>query len=491
MKDRTPKFPGRVKLVPVSGQENTYDMTRADEPDDTGTPFNKRTMIQDSTGRFLRLPVSNPFVDDALRHMPDRIEPIGTVKTSPAQSLGDAWLPCDGSQVTFTEYPQLCQILRNTVGDVTWDGITVGTDPNFMGMSRVVEFKGKFYVAGCHYSKATGTLTFVYTLSIAVADSAKGPYTVVYSDTINISGTGAYNTTFSKAGSVQMAVSDDLAVAVFNTQVTRYTDSFQVVTSTDGSTWARKSATLPETTPGLVDVMPVMEGLATDGTYWAFTTNLYVFYTSDPQNDDTWSVNYIFSYPYEFDSRLNYVNGQWLALGSSNGDGGAAVFAYSAASPGGSWTRRGRIGTYTSCTPIVYYSNRYWTISANEVMQSSDLSSWTLVGNAYPTPNNLGKAVLSATDRLLAYIAQDGSVRTSSDPNLGWNTVTLPAGTAPIDLSSDEDTILASSAGMLAYHDYSTDVRLLPTISLSNDTTTFIKAKNELDVFEAQESGGD
>ena len=101
MKDRTPKFPGRVKLKPVAGQTDTYDMTRADDPDDTGTPFNTRTMLQDSTGRFLRLPYANPLVDDSFRHMVDRIVPIGTILTSPAQSLGDAWLKCDGSMVTF------------------------------------------------------------------------------------------------------------------------------------------------------------------------------------------------------------------------------------------------------------------------------------------------------------------------------------------------------------------------------------------------------
>ena len=69
MKDRTPKYRGRVKLLPVAGQENIYDMTRADEPDDTGTPFNKRTMLQDSTAKFLQLNAANPFVDDALRQM--------------------------------------------------------------------------------------------------------------------------------------------------------------------------------------------------------------------------------------------------------------------------------------------------------------------------------------------------------------------------------------------------------------------------------------
>ncbi len=39
--DRVPTYPGRVKLTPVSGQANTYDMVRADEPVVDGTPINK------------------------------------------------------------------------------------------------------------------------------------------------------------------------------------------------------------------------------------------------------------------------------------------------------------------------------------------------------------------------------------------------------------------------------------------------------------------
>ena len=39
--DRVPTYPGRVKLVPVSGQTNVYDMTRADNPVQAGTPINK------------------------------------------------------------------------------------------------------------------------------------------------------------------------------------------------------------------------------------------------------------------------------------------------------------------------------------------------------------------------------------------------------------------------------------------------------------------
>lgn len=39
--DRVPTYPGRVKLTPVSGQANTYDLTRADLPITEGTPINK------------------------------------------------------------------------------------------------------------------------------------------------------------------------------------------------------------------------------------------------------------------------------------------------------------------------------------------------------------------------------------------------------------------------------------------------------------------
>ena len=39
--DRVPKHPGRVRLIPVTGQANTYDMVRADEPLVEGTRLDK------------------------------------------------------------------------------------------------------------------------------------------------------------------------------------------------------------------------------------------------------------------------------------------------------------------------------------------------------------------------------------------------------------------------------------------------------------------
>lgn len=39
--DRVPTYPGRVKMTPVYGQANTYDMVRADDPTTVGTPIDK------------------------------------------------------------------------------------------------------------------------------------------------------------------------------------------------------------------------------------------------------------------------------------------------------------------------------------------------------------------------------------------------------------------------------------------------------------------
>ena len=55
MQDRVPLYPGRVKLTPVSGQQNTYDMVRADEPTQEGDPLNKSTLLKDATAALFGL----------------------------------------------------------------------------------------------------------------------------------------------------------------------------------------------------------------------------------------------------------------------------------------------------------------------------------------------------------------------------------------------------------------------------------------------------
>lgn len=55
MQDRVSLYPGRVKLEPVAGQANLYDLTRADQPTQEGTPLNKASLLKDTTAALLGL----------------------------------------------------------------------------------------------------------------------------------------------------------------------------------------------------------------------------------------------------------------------------------------------------------------------------------------------------------------------------------------------------------------------------------------------------
>lgn len=68
MKDRVPLYPGRVKMVPVAGQENVYDMTRADQPTQQGDPLNKATLLKDATAALFGLG-ADAVPDDVLAYV--------------------------------------------------------------------------------------------------------------------------------------------------------------------------------------------------------------------------------------------------------------------------------------------------------------------------------------------------------------------------------------------------------------------------------------
>ena len=65
MQDRVPLYPGRVTLTPVTGQANTYDMVRADQPTQEGTPLNKATLLKDATAALFGLD-ADALPDDVL-----------------------------------------------------------------------------------------------------------------------------------------------------------------------------------------------------------------------------------------------------------------------------------------------------------------------------------------------------------------------------------------------------------------------------------------
>ncbi len=84
-KDRIPKHPGRIRLVPVEGQQNTFDLTKADEPTEEGTALNREafnSIIQSRlTGRY--------YITTAQK------QTIGTRENLTTDPIPKSWLTVD------------------------------------------------------------------------------------------------------------------------------------------------------------------------------------------------------------------------------------------------------------------------------------------------------------------------------------------------------------------------------------------------------------
>ena len=72
MQDRVPLYPGRVTLTPVSGQANTFDLVRADQPTQEGTPLNKASLLKDTTAALFGLGAD--AVPDDVLHLLSRFQ---------------------------------------------------------------------------------------------------------------------------------------------------------------------------------------------------------------------------------------------------------------------------------------------------------------------------------------------------------------------------------------------------------------------------------
>lgn len=72
MKDRVPKYPGRVKITHADGTSEYVTLERADEPvsGNEGTPLNKATLLSDDTAAMLGFTSSeDPTVNEALQQL--------------------------------------------------------------------------------------------------------------------------------------------------------------------------------------------------------------------------------------------------------------------------------------------------------------------------------------------------------------------------------------------------------------------------------------
>ena len=101
MKDRISLYPGRVKLNPVAGEANTFDMVRADQPTQEGTALNKANLLNDSTATGLHLGVGEPTPDLAFQKM------LKNVQVNPYTHIDKpAWSWFEESKLdNFSPYP--------------------------------------------------------------------------------------------------------------------------------------------------------------------------------------------------------------------------------------------------------------------------------------------------------------------------------------------------------------------------------------------------
>ncbi len=504
MKNRTPKYPGRVKMTPVAGQTDVYDMERADDPDDTGTPFNKRTMLQDSTGQFLKLPLANPFPDDAFRHMVDRIVPIGTIRTSPAQSLGDAWLKCDGSQVTFSEYPQLCQLLRGISDDgATWSGTAFPVSGRANSVSKAVFFDGRWIVAFRKTMKSIGSNSYESVISILSASKLDGTWTEEHTVTTNIATAASPR--------LHIACTDSKCLILFPSGPYGQTKLGRLCCVAGSRTWSN----LEDHESGYKDTMTIYGLDAHDDVFaWAIpgSNGTTIYHTTTPETISSWQSTILNQFPQYYWGNVSFghVNENWVMCGTGgyNETGTSTKFLVAVSSDASNFEFSIKEQLITkmkyganAISDVCFMNGKYYTLidgaatynnDGNVVLASSlDLANWEyqIISENNGYANNGESCAIAASGTILVF-ANKWHTWTTGDPTAVVNEATLPAGAIPQHCLFVGDTAYAIMGGSIAYHDYSTETRILPTISLSDDTTTFIKAKNELDVFEAQQSGG-
>lgn len=124
MQDRVSLYPGRVKLEPVAGQANLYDLTRADQPTQEGTPLNKANLLSDATAAAIKAVLASQTEDpatpnEALNILAQAVEDVATVaagkcsiETSTYTGTGTVG-SANPTTLTFPKKPTLIIVFRN------------------------------------------------------------------------------------------------------------------------------------------------------------------------------------------------------------------------------------------------------------------------------------------------------------------------------------------------------------------------------------------
>lgn len=122
MKDRVPLYPGRVKLEPVAGQANTYDMTRADQPQQIGTKLNKANLLTDETVQAIFGTVSDKTPNEAFAALASAIAAGAKIQTGSYVGTG-TYGQANPCSLTFDFVPEYWSIYALGIGEAFSDSL--------------------------------------------------------------------------------------------------------------------------------------------------------------------------------------------------------------------------------------------------------------------------------------------------------------------------------------------------------------------------------
>lgn len=335
MKDRLSKYPGRVKLTPVDGQADTFDMIRADEPEEAGTPINKNSLLKDETAEAMGLdPAANPTPDDALKKIMEKYEPkVGDVRETVRDDLGENWILCNGEIVPEGEFPALREkLFYNT----EWRRIyPIGEYSNVRALPK----PGQWFFVDYWNARSYVSSAFLY-------DANMETWTTITCPSVS---TSYYRAIFGltwDGSRYILGVTEDSAAEA-------YTGNVFLFTSTDLKNWTQKYKF------ALTGNSYLAYDLTFDGTNILFMEHASSDYQNQSYSMSVHSINSAMTQKTKLVSSSNTYSFDFSPAPSGywayRVDGGS-TYVYKAGAKSSLFAGTG--GSYG--TGIAYFSNKYW-----------------------------------------------------------------------------------------------------------------------------------
>lgn len=165
MKDRIPTYAGRVTLIPVEGQSNTYTLSMADSPTEAGTPLNKANLLSDATASNFNTNLgSTPDTpNEALDLLATAIGGMSNnakIETGSYTGTG-TYGTSNKTEITFSFTPKIV-FIQDSNSEQT-QGL-----PYIWGSAYLITVSRTTTLSGCTASVAGNTLSFYSTNSARV-----------------------------------------------------------------------------------------------------------------------------------------------------------------------------------------------------------------------------------------------------------------------------------------------------------------------------------